>query len=237
MNSQSCSPRPNSAGTISSPKERAELMDRLLNSTTGALALLHEINVKSLRPALQTEAIARGTAHGNALVRDLFERFVPEEKRVKRLGADIQPDEILALQGDAARGEKVFFTEGGVQCFQCHRVRGRGRDFGPDLTRIGQKYTHAQLLDNMLNPSKTIDPVFATYQVETKSDLSYTGILVRKTDQEVVLKDANLNEVHVKLGDVKTLEASKVSAMPEGLLQSLTAQEAVDLIEFLGSLR
>ena len=102
------------AGTISSPKERAELLDRLLNSTTGALALLHEINVKSLRPALQTEAIARGTAHGNALVRDLFERFVPEEKRVKRLGADIQPEEILALKGDAARGEKVFFTEGGV---------------------------------------------------------------------------------------------------------------------------
>jgi len=206
------------SGKISSPKERVESMDRLLSSTLGALALLHELNLKSLSPALQAEVIERGASHANALVRDLFERFVPEEKRVKRLGADIQPDEILALQGDAARGEKVFFTEGGVQCFQCHRVRDRGRDFGPDLSRIGQKYTRAQVLESILNPSKTIDPVFATYQVETKSDLSYTGILVRKTDQEVVLKDANLNEVHVKLGDVKTLEASKVSAMPESLL-------------------
>jgi hypothetical protein len=33
------------------------------------------------------------------------------------------------------------------------------------------------------------------------------------------------------------MEASKVSAMPEGLLQTLTAGEAADLIEFLGSLR
>jgi len=124
-----------------------------------------------------------------------------------------------------------------VQCFQCHRVRDRGRDFGPDLSHIGQKYTRAQLLDNMLNPSKTIDPVFANYQVETKSDQNYSGLLVRKTADEVVLKDANLNEIRVKLNEVKTLEASKVSAMPESLLQSLTAQEAADLVEFLSSLR
>ena len=52
-----------------------------------------------------------------------------------------------------------------------------------------------------------------------------------------MLKDANLNEVRVRLNEVKTLEASKTSSMPEGLLQSLTAQEAADLVEFLGSLR
>jgi len=33
------------------------------------------------------------------------------------------------------------------------------------------------------------------------------------------------------------METSKVSAMPEGLLQALTAQEAADLIEFLSTLR
>ena len=100
-----------------------------------------------------------------------------------------------------------------------------------------EKYTRAQLLDSILNPSKAIDPAFATYQLETKNDSSYTGLLVRKTDNEVVLKDANLNEVRVRLNEVKTLEASKTSSMPEGLLQSLTAQEAADLVEFLGSLR
>jgi len=224
-------------GKISSPEDRAELIGRLLSSTMGALALLHEVNVKSLSPMLQAEVIERGASHANALVRDLFERFIPEERRVKRLGTDIRPDEILALKGDAARGEKVFFTEGGVQCFQCHRVRDRGRDFGPDLSRVGQKYTRVQLLDSILNPSKTIDPAFATYQVETKNDLSYSGLLVRKSSDEVVLKDANLNEVHVKVSEMKTLESSKVSAMPEGLLQSLTAQEAADLVEFLSSLR
>ena len=105
------------------------------------------------------------------------------------------------------------------------------------MSRIGQKYTRAQLLDNILDPSKTIDPAFATFQVEAKNDLSYSGFILRKTADEVVLKDSNLNEVHVKLDDVKTMQASKTSAMPEGLLQNLTAQEAADLLEFLGSLR
>ncbi len=225
------------AGDVSLPKERGEAINRLLNSTVGALALLHEINVKSLGAVLQNEVIARGTSHTNALVRDLFERFVPEEKRVKRLGSDIKPDEILALKGVASRGEKIFFAEGGAQCSQCHRLNGQGREYGPDLGRIAQKYTRAQLLDNILNPSQAIDPAFTTYQVEAKDDLSLSGFMVRKTATEVVLKDPNLNEVRLRLEDVKTMQASKTSAMPEGLLQNLTAQEAADLLEFLGSLR
>ncbi len=170
-------------------------------------------------------------------MRDLFERFVPEEKRVKRLGSDIKPDEILALKGDATRGERIFFAEGGAQCSQCHRLHGQGRDYGPDLGRIGQKYTRVQLLDNILNPSKIIDPAFATYQVEAKNDLSLSGFIISKTPDEIVLKDPDLKEVHVQLGDVKTMQPSKISAMPEGLLQNLTAQEAADLLEFLCSLR
>ena len=60
---------------------------------------------------------------------------------------------------------------------------------------------------------------------------------MRKTADEIVLKDPNLNEVHVRLEDVKTMQPSKISAMPEGLLQNLTAEEAADLLEFLGTLR
>src|SRR5207248_9066653 len=118
---------------------------------------------------------------------DRFVRIVPEEKRVRRLGADIKADEILALKGDAGRGEKIFFAEGGVECSQCHRLHGQGRVFGPDLSRIGQKYTRAQFLDNILNLSKTIDPAFATFQGEAIKVLSYSRIILRMTVDEEVL--------------------------------------------------
>src|SRR5438128_12418692 len=137
------------------------------------------------------------------------------------MSAEPTPADIVALRVAPARAEKVLLAERAAKCFLCHRVRGRGRDFGPDLSRIGKKYTRAQLLDSILNPSKAIDPAFTTYQAETKSGLNHSGLLVQKTADEVVLKDANLNEVRLQLGDLKSLQASKVSAMPDGLFQSL----------------
>jgi putative heme-binding domain-containing protein len=225
------------ASKSASSKARAEIMDRLLLSPVGALALTHQIDMKSLSPEVQIEAIRYGTSNTNALVRDLFERFVPEEKRIKRLGPVIAANEILDLQGEAARGRDLFFAEGGANCVLCHRVNGRGRDFGPDLSHIGHTYNRAQLLDNILNPSKSIAPGFANYLVDTTNDLSYSGLLVRENANEVVLKDTSLRETRLKRSDIARLQPSKISAMPEGLLQNLTAQEAADLVDFLSSLR
>jgi len=130
-----------------------------------------------------------------------------------------------------------FFCRGSANCALCHRVNGRGRDFGPDLSHIGQKYNRAQLLDNILNPSKTIAPGFAIYLVDTTSDLSYSGLLVRENADEVVIKDTSLKETRIKRSEMARLQPSKISAMPEGLLQNLTAQESADLLDFLSSLR
>ncbi len=223
-------------GKISS-NARAEIFSRLLASPMGAMALMHEIDEKSLPAEVQKEAIGRASSHTNSLVRDLFERFVPEEKRVKRLGPAIAANAILDLQGNAGHGRDVFFAEGGANCLLCHRVNGRGRDFGPDLSRIGQKYNRAQLLDNILNPSKSIAPGFATYLVDTTSDRSYSGLLVRENANEIVIKDSSLSETRIKRSEIARLQPSKISAMPEGLLQNLTAQDAADLVDFLSSLR
>jgi putative heme-binding domain-containing protein len=225
------------AGNNLSFRDREEILGWLLLSPSGALALMHEVDKNSLSTAVQIQAIQQGTSHTNNLVRDLFERFVPEEKRVKRLGPVIVVNEILDLRGDAARGREIFFAEGSANCALCHRVNGRGRDFGPDLNQIGRKYNRAQLLDNILNPSKTIEPGFATYSVDTKSDLSYSGLLVRENADEVVIKDTSLKETRIKRSEIARMQTSKVSAMPEGLVQNLTAQECADLLDFLGSLR
>jgi putative heme-binding domain-containing protein len=170
-------------------------------------------------------------------VRDLFERFLPEERRTKTLGSQIDPGVILVLRGDAGRGRKIFIQEGGAQCQTCHRAEGVGRDFGPDLSHIGKKYARAQILENILEPSKTIDPPYVAYLVETRDDTMHTGFLIRKSADEVVLKEATAEEVRLPAAAIKRMEAQRLSLMPEGLLQGMTAQEAADLIEYLQSLR
>jgi len=115
----------------------------------------------------------------------------------------------------------------------CHRLAGEGRDFGPDLSQMEKKYTRAQLLDNILQPSKTIDPQFVAYSLECKSGESHVGFLIKRDSTEAVIKEATGTQTRVLATDIAKLEAQKLSLMPEGLLQSFTAQEAADLLEFL----
>ena len=170
-------------------------------------------------------------------VRDLFERFVPDEQRVARLGNVIDPAALLARKGDAARGRELFFKAAGLQCVNCHRVAGTGSTLGPDLSAIGKKYNRAQILESLLEPSKVIDPPYVAYLVETTDGTVHTGLLAAKTEREVVLKEATGKEVRIPARKVASLVAQKKSLMPDLLLRDLTAEQAADLLEFLAALK
>lgn len=219
-------------------EQSAAPIDQLLSSTSGALALLSEIEAGSLpRPVAQLAA-ARGAAAQQGEIRDLFRRFDPAQQAIARLGNSINPLKLLALKGDAHRGKRVFFELNGTgMCQRCHIINGRGTAFGPDLSHIASKYDKAQLLDNIINPSKTILQGFETYVVKRKNGDVVTGFLVNKSDQEVVIKDAQLQQVHVPTADVVKMATQPISAMPEGLLADLEAQQAADLIAFLSTLK
>ena len=64
-----------------------------------------------------------------------------------------------------------------------------------------------------------------------------TGLLVSRTDAEIVLKDAT-GVVHALPADeVEELTKSTVSLMPAGLAKTLTAQDLADLVAYLVSLK
>src|SRR5262249_19586231 len=109
---------------------------RLLSTPSGALLLVESLdNNRHNRQQISD----RGYAHSDPAIRDLFERFIPEEKRLKRLGGAIKPTEILALPGDAARGRDLFFNSAGLQCKNCHKIGDQGQALGPELSQIGKK--------------------------------------------------------------------------------------------------
>jgi putative heme-binding domain-containing protein len=108
---------------------------------------------------------------------------------------------------------------------------------GPELTQIGKKYTRGQILENILDPSKTIEPKYVTYVVETSDGKVHTGILREKNDREVVIRTVDDKEVRIPAKNVETLLPQKKSIMPEQLLRDLTVEQAADLLEFLVSLK
>lgn len=171
------------------------------------------------------------------LIRDLFERYIPEEKRIKRLGAVIKPDAVLALKGNAERGRQLFAESKTMQCRNCHRVGEVGRAIGPDLTAIGKKLDRAKLLESLLEPSKTIDPQFVTQLIETDDGRVLTGLLVSRDEKAVVLRLADGKETSVPLKSIELQSPQQKSLMPELLLQDLTAEQVADLLEYLSHLK
>ncbi|MBV8880834.1 MAG: c-type cytochrome, partial [Planctomycetaceae bacterium] len=227
---EAASARGQERGALSSGK-----IERLLETPSGALDLVRVL--PQLDAKLQAKAIALGVGHPKEFVRDLFERYADPSRRRQRLGTTFDAGAVLSLTGDAGRGRRLFSETAGLQCKACHRV-GAGEDLlGPELTLIGKKYSKAQLLENIVDPSKTIDPKFATQLVETESGAIVSGLKLREDAAELVLKDAERKELRLPKSSIRRSAVLTKSLMPEFLLQDLTAQEAADLIEYLSSLK
>jgi putative heme-binding domain-containing protein len=216
---------------------RAAAIRRLTATTGGALALARAVAHETLPAASRRAVIAATKDHPAIEVRDLFERFVPESERIARLGERINPKDILDLKGDAARGRAIFAAESVVNCKSCHRLDGVGIELGPDLGKIGAKYPRAALLQELLEPSRSVEPKYIVHQLGTKSGLVHSGLLVERNEKEVVLRDAQNQTIRIAVADVELLNPVKQSLMPDLLLRSLTAQQAADLLEYLASLK
>ncbi len=183
------------------------------------------------------DVVAAAQRHPEPVIAGLFEEFVPADQRVKRLGTVVDPATILALSGDASRGRRLYHEAASMQCRNCHMIGEVGREVGPPLTVIGGKLDRAKLLESMLEPSKTIDPKYLSWVVETADGRALNGLVVSKTDQTVVLRDAENKTVELPTAEIEQMEPQKVSLMPEHLLRDLTAPEAADPLAYLESLR
>ena len=172
------------------PTARSAAIGRLASSTRGALMLLGTIDRVRASDSLRREVVAVTRNSPSIEVRDLFERFIPEHERVKRLGDVVDRKAILALRGDRERGRLVFTAHAAAQCKSCHRAGDVGENVGPDLTKIGSKYNKLDLLDQILEPSRTIEPQYTTYLLETKDGRVLSGLAIERTSDAVVLKDA-----------------------------------------------
>ncbi|WP_435022564.1 PQQ-dependent sugar dehydrogenase (plasmid) [Tundrisphaera sp. TA3] len=181
-------------------------------------------------------ALASAASLPHGPIRDLFEGYLPSDgPGVRKLGANPRPRAILALAGDPARGERQFWSQE-ARCSACHRVGDRGTPVGPDLTAIGTLRSREDLLESLLEPSRRIDPKYATYAVATADGRSLAGLMVERDARRLVLRDAQGREIALAAGDVEEVRPSRSSLMPDGQLAGLTAEEAADLLAYLASL-
>jgi len=142
-------------------------------------------------------------------------------------------DEMLPLAahtGDVDRGREVFKK----QCAKCHVHGSEGTRIGPDLTGMAV-HPKAELLENILDPSRSVEGNFRVYTLTTTGGQVLTGLLAAESKSAVELFDAEGKKHSVLREEIDELVPSPKSLMPEGFEKQVTAAEITDLLEFLAA--
>ena len=202
-------------------------------NTSSALLLAHALSEPGMDTALKEGIANAATKSSNPLIAELFERFLPADARTNLLQKTAPPEEVLALRGDVERGIALLNDSARLSCLQCHQFKTAGRAFGPHFKDACKNKTRAQILTGILQPSREIAPEYVLHSVELTDDELLSGIILKRTAQEILLRDPTGADHEVPSTKIKSTRAQQLSAMPEGLLTGLSAQQVADLLEAL----
>jgi len=134
------------------------------------------------------------------------------------------------LTGDRVKGGEVFEK----LCSTCHALNRKGYAVGPDLASLRDKPADYLLLA-ILDPNAVVEPKFVSYEIETRSGRSLTGVIQSETGNGLTLVQAGGIKEQLLRSDLEQIKASSRSLMPEGLEQGTTPQDFADLIAYLKS--
>ena len=135
---------------------------------------------------------------------------------------------VVATPGDPARGRQVFRT----LCSSCHTFNGVGGKMAPSLEGVGAR-SKQDLLTEIVDPNRSLESTYRLWMVFTKDDEIFTGRLLSETRTTIELIDSGDQHHRVNRSDIDVMRASKVSAMPEGIVDGLPRDDLRALITYL----
>ncbi len=121
-------------------------------------------------------------------------------------------------------------------CANCHSMNGVGRNIGPDLSKVGTRFSIEDLAEAVVDPSSTISDRYRYDTYHMEDGRMVTGKVIEED------KGALQISTNAFAPDLKTIirksridskEESLVSPMPPGLFNRLNEQELTDLLAYL----
>ena len=197
----------------------------LANIRKEAVASLSEKERESLKELLARQPISEEPAD------------TTPRKFVKKWSvAELMPRLDAGLSGrDFENGRRMFAA---AQCFKCHRFDGRGGIVGPDLTAVARRYNNQTMLESLIEPSKVISDQFQAMTFILDDGRTITGRIVNLSGKSLRVSTNMLDPgklTPVNTDEIEESFLSRTSQMPDGLLDTLTEQEVLDLLAYLQS--
>ena len=135
--------------------------------------------------------------------------------------------------GDPANGRLIFEGKGG--CTSCHRIKGNGSHFGPDLSEVGAR-SPEQLQASILDPDAEILAANRIYRVVSKNGTATVGRLLNEDTFSVQMIDKSERLLSFQKAELKEYAFETKSPMPS-FKDKLSGQEVADVVAYLGSLK
>lgn len=184
---------------------------------------------------LRTAALAASIVAGTGSAALLHS----QEQSAQPAGEKLTAEQIFEFHtkqdqaGTAEAGRPIYEK----QCAVCHRFGSIGKEVGPDLSTITSRFQKKDILDAILWPSKVISDQYKSELFELKSGKVIAGVVVRETAASVLVRTAEMPErpVSIPKAQIADRGESKVSMMPEGLLDGYSQADIANLLAFLMS--
>ena len=133
------------------------------------------------------------------------------------------------------RGKSMFAA---TLCSSCHQIKGEGGVAGPDLSQLGTRFSTKDILESIIEPSKTISDQFGSTVFFLKKGGSVLGRLIRQDNANYYISQnpfaTNIIRTLSKK-EVARTRVSETSPMLPGMINGLNAEELSDLIAYLKS--
>lgn len=150
--------------------------------------------------------------------------------------ADLEGELGALADRSIERGEEIFAA---ASCAACHKVGVGAGVLAPDLAASAERLDAKAMLTEMLDPSAVINEDYRPWRVELNDFDVVTGVIAEEHDDYIrvvwdPLKDTEGTKIARE--DIADMTQSKLSTMPEGLLNTFQKDEVLDLLAYVRSL-
>ncbi|MEX0647681.1 MAG: PVC-type heme-binding CxxCH protein [Balneolaceae bacterium] len=140
--------------------------------------------------------------------------------------------ELVRETGNVESGRAAYERS----CQICHQVKGRGINFGPELSAIADKLPREGLYNAILEPNSGIVLGYEGYILQLSDGSQVSGIIQSETSAELVVLMPGGFTNQFSIDEITSREQMEQSLMP-AMQSGMTEQELIDLVEYLTTLK
>jgi len=210
---------------------RAAVIDLVISRPAWAQVLLDRVEAdRTLLAQIESGPRMALTQHSNA-------KLAERAAQIFNAGIDANRQQVIdryqtaiaRFSGDAGNGRAIFAQA----CSACHKFGYvEGRAVGPDLAVVKDR-SAPYLLAHILDPNRAVEDRYVLYTAATHDGRTLAGMLTGEAGNSLTLTGLDGTEQVILRSELRALNSTGRSLMPDGLEAAVNEQAMADLIAFL----